>query len=274
MKMNKKQLINFFIKYHNQAHLSTSDLGISYKQKMLIEEIKHLINIQDNSDEWLFHFTPVKNAERIFDDDFLMPRKYSSFQFLENWDFNYDLMSCIETEGHFEDLHMRSFIHQSLNHIEKLEEKNDPNNSNEIIEFQKRIFVLDKLMDSRPKLFLHDNPAFVLNWEQHALNIHNKGTVLFCIDKTKANFIKKEFYYEAINKPNFSQIMYYIDEEKEDYIKNFVKERANNMKYEFVSYKPISVNDINLMIFIDNFKVTNIIQRISEGKYEEITCNK
>ncbi|MFC0417734.1 hypothetical protein ACFFHH_20200 [Cytobacillus solani] len=269
--MNKLQLINYLEESkHNNLSSGTkvSVLPDYFRQQLLADKVNEIIQ-ELNIQGFLFHATTMTGAIGIHESGMIIPRKnYVADALKENGGLRYRANTI--TDGTPENMSMGENIFSLSNVIEEL--KGEVGSEEKVLDYERKIHVLSQLIDENCKIYFHDLPNFTFKWDATSINLNDEGSVLICINPSKVNHRKKYFYFEYVEdiKIHDNSIVYYLDDDSEQYIKDYVKNNAYYQTYEIVAYEPIPIEDIDYLIVFNKQDTVFLIKNNGNGEYQLI----
>ncbi|MEH7524969.1 hypothetical protein V7149_17065 [Bacillus sp. JJ1503] len=269
--MNKLQLINY-LEESRKNNLSSgtkvSVLPDYFRQQLIADKVNEIIQ-ELNIQNFLFHATTMSGAIGIHESEMIIPRKnYIADVVKQHGGLSFKANSI--TDGTPENMMMGENIFSLSEVIKQL--KGKPGNEEKILEYERKIHVLSQLIDEKRKIYFHDLPDFTFKWDASSINLSDDGSVLICINPSKVKHRKKYFYFEYVEdiKIHDNSIVYYLDDDSEQYIKDYVRNNAYYQTYEIVAYEPIPIEDIDYLIVFNKQDKVFLIENTGNGEYQLI----
>ncbi|TFJ93654.1 hypothetical protein [Lentibacillus salicampi] len=234
--MNQKELIKYFNRLNEQNKTCEFD---DYKRRLLQIKLDTLnIEFKLNNKNYVFHNTSINNLMRILKSKKLLPNAFNSSEMKER--FGGLPITATNQESGVMECKIMEFL-----------------SGNWVIddELKTRLQVLKYLInDKKPKTYLldHLNPlAFYLEQEK---------SVILGINPETTNVIEKFNYKEIyIQSQKQKEITYWVKENEEKFILDYVKSLAKYNRSEFITYGEIPLHLIECIIVLDNFEISDVI---------------
>ncbi|MGE8079253.1 hypothetical protein [Peribacillus loiseleuriae] len=270
--MDKNYLATYIRVLKRESENSENLIPAEECQQILIDELNKLQNEYfGKEDSFLYHHTSLENSIGIIKEELVEPRAYSAEQLQ---DMSY-MPLYINTGGHAENVVMNSKLVQLMVLLDELKIKANQD-SKLINEVKKRAVILNEISkDTLPKIFLHDEPDYAFKVLPPKLSMFkydysmSGATALLCFNKSKVDHVKKLHYKEDANN-RISEMFYCVNEDEEEYINDFIKENANLLKYEVVSYDELPLHHLEYLVLFDKFKIKDVFKYDGKGDFDLI----
>ncbi|MGX2959488.1 hypothetical protein JNUCC23_09495 [Peribacillus sp. JNUCC 23] len=268
--MDKNYLATYIRVLKRENEKLKNSFPAKVRQQIIIEELNKLQNEYfGKEDSFLYHHTSLENSIGIILGELVEPRAYSAEQLQ---DMSY-VPLYINTGGHAENVVMNSKLVQLIVLLDEL--KNEANQNSKLInEVKKRAVILNEISkDTLPKIFLHDEPDYAYKVLPPEISMFkydysmSGATALFCFNKSKVDHVKKLLYKEETNN-RIPEMFYCVSEDAEEYINDYIKENADLLNYELVSYDELPLHHLEYLILFDTFKIKDVYKYDGKGNYD------
>lgn len=239
--------------------------------KKLLQELSDLdYLIKRDNENFIYHKTNMKNAIQIIKDKNLKA-------------------TVLNSDGHVEQKEMkqRSKIYKQIaldlwkNRKKGGRISTKPPKILEDFFFENSKVVGELAKDTQPKVFFSNNIGYgyemfgdeLANTDDN-FNMKYKGTVLFILDPSKLELIKRDIYLHYLDYMGGIVTQYNVPDYSPKHIYDFLDEiKATYMDYELNSYEDVSTDHIKYIVFISKYHILNVYEKFGD-EYKKVnpTC--